>query len=307
MALDKIQMDLLEQVADLHGIPQGAYNIRANSEKAGRNTTENINIVTKSDVDGIDVIIRPGTKNESVHIPVIIDQTGIKEMVYNDFIVGEDCDVTIVAGCGIHNAGDRTSQHDGIHRFFVGKNSKVKYIEKHYGEGDGNGERVMNPTTVVELAENSYMEMETVQIKGIDSTNRKTTATVAAGATLIIGEKIYTHGRQKATTEFVVDLNGAGSSTHVTSRSVARDDSEQLFISKMNGNAECNGRTECDAIVLDRGKVAAKPEVSANDPDASLVHEAAIGRIAGEQLTKLMTLGLTQREAEEQIISGFMK
>ena len=307
MALDKIQLDLLEQIADLHGVPQGAYNIRANSEKAGRNTTENIDIVTKTDVDGIDVIIKPGTKNESVHIPVIIDQTGIKEMVYNDFIVGEDCDVTIVAGCGIHNAGDRDSQHDGIHRFFVGKNSKVKYIEKHYGEGDGNGERVMNPTTVVELEENSYMEMETVQIKGIDSTNRKTTAKLAAGATLIIGEKIYTHGKQRATTEFEVDLNGAGSHTHVTSRSVARNDSEQLFISKMNGNAECTGRTECDAIVLDRGKVAAKPEVSANDPDASLVHEAAIGRIAGEQLIKLMTLGLTQKEAEEQIISGFMK
>jgi Fe-S cluster assembly scaffold protein SufB len=307
MALDQIKLNMLREIADLHGVPQGAYNIRANSEKAGRRSTEHIEIVSKTDVDGIDIIVKPGTKNESVHIPVVIDQTGIKETVHNDFFIGDDCDVVIVAGCGIHNCGNQDSMHDGIHRFFIGKNSKVKYIEKHYGEGDGNGERVMNPETVVDLGENSYMEMETVQIKGIDSTKRKTSAKLAANAKLVINEKIFTHGKQHATTEFLVDLDGANSSTHVTSRSVARGDSQQLFISKMNGNAICSGRTECDAIVLDNGKVSAKPEVTANDPNAALMHEATIGRIAGDQLMKLMTLGLSEKEAEDQIIAGFIK
>lgn len=307
MTLDKLQLNLLEQVADLHEVPAGAYNIRSNSQKAGRNTTANIDIVTKEDKDGIDIIIKPGTKHESVHIPVLLSESGIKEMVYNDFYIGDDCDVVIVAGCGIHNGGDAASQHDGIHSFFVGKNSKVKYVEKHYGEGDGKGERIMNPTTVVELAENSYMEMETVQIKGVDSTHRKTTATIADGATLIIGEKILTHGTQIATTEFEVNLNGERSSTHVVSRSVAKEDSQQLFLSKVYGNNNCNGHTECDAIVMDNAKVSAIPEIKANHTEASLIHEAAIGKIAGEQLIKLMTLGLTEKEAEEQIISGFLK
>ncbi len=307
MTLDKIQLDLLEKVADLHGVPSGAYNIRSNGTKAGRNTTANIDIVTKEDVDGIDIIIKPGTKNESVHIPVVLAESGLQETVYNDFHIGENSDVVIVAGCGIHNGGDAASRHSGVHRFFVGKNARVKYIEKHYGEGDGRGERIMNPTTVVELAENSYMEMETAQIKGIDSTNRKTVAKIADGATLVIGEKIMTHGSQVAVTEFEVELNGKDSSTHVVSRSVAKEDSQQKFISRVYGNNACNGHTECDAIVMDNAKVSAIPEIKANHTDASLIHEAVIGKIAGEQLIKLMTLGLTEKEAEEQIISGFLK
>lgn len=307
MNLDKIQLNLLEQVADLHSVPAGAYNIRTNGFAAGRQSTANIEIIPKKDKDGIDIFIKPGTKNESVYIPVVLSESGFTEMVYNDFHIGPDCDVVIVAGCGISNCGDSDSQHDGIHSFFVGKNSKVKYIEKHYGSGDGNGERIMNPTTVVELSENSYMEMETVQIKGVDSTNRKTIATIGDGAKLVIGEKILTHGNQIATTEFEVNLEGKDSSTHVVSRSVAQGDSKQKFISKMYGNNYCNGRTECDAIVMDNGRVSAIPEVVANHTDASLVHEAAIGRIAGEQLIKLMTLGLTEKEAEEQIIAGFLK
>lgn len=307
LQLDKLQMDMLSTIADLEGVPQGAYNIRENGQKLGRNTTANIDIVSKTDKDGIDIIIKPGTKNESVHIPVILSESGLKDMVYNDFHIGEDADVVIVAGCGIHNCGDQDSQHDGIHTFYVGKNARVKYVEKHYGEGDGTGGRILNPETVVYIEEGGYMEMETVQIKGVDSTKRKTLAKIGKGGTLIVGEKILTHGDQEATTDFEVYLDGENSAAHVVSRSVARDNSKQLFLSNVYGNNACNGHTECDAIVMDNGKVSAIPEIHANSTEASLIHEAAIGKIAGEQLTKLMTLGLTEKEAEDRIISGFMK
>lgn len=288
-------------------MPSGAYNIRANGESTARATTANIDIVTKTDKQGIDIVIRPGTKKESVHIPVILSQSGLTEMVYNDFYVGDDCDVTIVAGCGIHNGGASDSKHDGIHSFFIGKNSHVKYVEKHYGSGDGNGARIMNPETVVELGENSFMEMETVQIKGVDSTVRSTSATLADGAKLVVTEKLMTHGTQTAKTSFHVDLNGAGSSANIISRSVARDSSTQLFLSKINGNNRCAGHSECDGIIMDQAKISAIPEITANDLDAELIHEAAIGKIAGEQITKLMTLGLTEEEAEAQIVNGFLK
>ena len=305
--MDNIQRQLLEQISDLHEIPSGAYNIRANGKLDSRNTTEHIDIVTKTDVPGIDIIIKPGTKNESVHIPVVLTQSGLEDMVYNDFYVGEDADVTFVAGCGIHNGGDKKSEHDGIHRFFLGKNARVKYIEKHYGTGDGSGERVLNPTTEVTLGEGSTMEMDTLQIKGVDSTVRTTRAKLAAGSTLVIHEKIMTHGKQTAKTDFTVDMDGEDSHASVVSRSVARDSSHQVFLSKINGNNRCTGHTECDAIIMDHGSVSAIPELTANHIDASLIHEAAIGKIAGEQLIKLMTLGLTEHEAEEQIISGFLK
>ncbi|MBQ4530647.1 MAG: SufD family Fe-S cluster assembly protein [Lachnospiraceae bacterium] len=305
--MDAIQMNLLEQVAGLHEVPEGAYNIRANGQAAGRNTTANIDIVTKEDKPGIDIIIKSGTKNESVHIPVLLSQSGLKEMVYNDFIIGEDCDVTIIAGCGIHNSGDSDSEHDGIHSFFIGKNSKVKYVEKHYGSGDGKGNRVMNPTTIVEIEDGGYMEMDTVQIKGVDSTKRVTKATLKNDATLVIKEKIMTHGTQTAETDFEVNLDGENSGTQVISRSVAKENSRQLFLSKINGNNKCNGHTECDAIIMDQASVSAIPEITANHIDASLIHEAAIGKIAGEQIIKLMTLGLTEEEAEAQIINGFLK
>lgn len=305
--IDPIQMQLLEEIADLHGVPSGAYNIRSNGEKLGRATTENIDIVTKEDGSGIDIIIKDGTKKESVHIPVIISQTGLEEAVYNDFFIGENCDVTIVAGCGIHNSGDKRSQHDGIHSFHVGKNSRVRYVEKHYGKGEGTGDIVLNPQTIVDLEEGSYLEMETVQIKGVTSTKRYTKGTVGDDATLVVKEKIMTHGTQFALTEFDVDLNGVNSSTNVISRSVARDKSYQEFVSRINGNNACMGHSECDAIIMDGGVVKAVPEITANCVDASLIHEAAIGKIAGEQIIKLMTLGLTEAEAEAQIINGFMK
>ena len=305
--VDEIQMTILEQVADLHAVPEGAYNIRANGQTASRNTTANIDIVSKEDGSGIDIRIRPGTKNESVHIPVVLSESGLKESVYNDFYIGEDADVVIVAGCGIHNCGSQDSEHDGVHRFFVGKNAKVKYVEKHYGSGEGRGGRILNPGTEVTMEEGSYMEMEMTQLKGVDSTNRSTTADLASGAKLVIRERLLTHGSQKAVSSFEVSLNGKDASANVISRSVAREESEQTFISKINGNAECAGHTECDAIIMDNAKIAAVPELTANHPDAALIHEAAIGKIAGEQIIKLMTLGLTEEEAENQIINGFLK
>ncbi|MBQ2981050.1 MAG: SufD family Fe-S cluster assembly protein [Lachnospiraceae bacterium] len=305
--MDQIQKTLLEEIADLHEVPAGAYNIRANGEMAGRNTTANIDIVTKEDKQGIDIIIKSGTKNESVHIPVVLSQSGIEEMVYNDFHIGDDCDVTIVAGCGIHNGGDKKSQHDGIHSFFIGKNSKVKYVEKHYGQGDGSGERIMNPQTIIEIGEDSYMEMETVQIKGVDSTDRITKARLADRASVKVIEKLVTHGKQYARTYFEVEMDGEDSSANVISRAVARDESYQIFLAKMNGNNKCAGHSECDAIIMDNAKISAIPEITANNLDAQLIHEAAIGKIAGEQIVKLMTLGLTEAEAEEQIVNGFLK
>ena len=301
------ETDLLHQVAELDALPMGAYNIRSNGESAARNTTEHIDIVTKKDKPGIDIIIKPGTRNESVHIPVIISQTGLKEVVYNDFFVGENCDVTIVAGCGIHNCGGQDSEHDGIHSFFVGENSKVRYIEKHYGEGDGTGKRLMNPTTVVHLAKGASMEMETTQISGINDTLRQTSAVLEENASLVVHEKIMTTGDQQAKTEFTADLNGDGCSCNIISRSVAKDKSYQHFTSLLNGNAACAGHTECDAIIMDHASVLASPQLTANNVDASLIHEAAIGKIAGEQLIKLMSLGLTEKEAEDQIVNGFLK
>ena len=307
MALDEIQMHILQEVADLHTIPEGAYNIRSNGALAGRNTTANIDIVSKPDGSGIDIHIKPGTKNESVHIPVVLSQSGLKDLVYNDFFVGEGADVVIVAGCGIHNCGDQDSQHDGVHRFFVEKNAKVKYVEKHYGEGDGTGKRILNPVTEVHLGEGSVMEMEMVQIKGVDSTVRTTHADVAAGASLVVRERLMTHGEQRAESIYVTELNGDGSRADVVSRSVAKDSSYQKFDSRITGNAACTGHTECDAIIMGNARILAVPQLEANNIDAALIHEAAIGKIAGEQIIKLMTLGLTEQEAEEQIVSGFLK
>lgn len=305
--MDTIQKTLLEEVAGLHEIPAGAYNIRANGQLSGRNTTANIDIISKEDGSGIDIKIKPGTKNESVHIPVVLSQSGLTEMVYNDFYIGDDADVVIIAGCGIHNGGDGDSKHDGLHRFFVGKNAKIKYVEKHYGSGDGRGKRIMNPQTEVTMDEGSEMEMEMVQIKGVDSTKRSTVANLATGAKLTVRERLLTHGNQDAVSAFEVNLNGEGSSANIISRSVAKEESSQVFISKLHGNAACAGHSECDSIIMDSAKISAIPEITANTPDAALIHEAAIGKIAGEQIIKLMTLGLTEAEAEAQIVNGFLK
>ncbi len=304
--LDDIQKTLMAEVADITDVPAGAYNFRVNSQLAGRSTTDNINIVTKEGMPGIDIFIKPGTKNESVHIPVVVSESGIKEKVYNDFFIGDNCDVVIVAGCGIDNCGAHDSQHDGIHRFYVGKNSRIKYVEKHYGSGSGEGKRILNPVTEVYMEEGSVMEMEMEQIKGVDSTDRMTIAELKANSKLLVKERLMTHGNQTAVSGYKVSLNGSGANADVVSRSVARDDSSQTFNACISGNAPCSGHTECDSIIMDNGKILAIPSLEANDVDAMLVHEAAIGKIAGDQLIKLMTLGLTETEAEEQIINGFL-
>ena len=305
--IDAVQMRLLREIADLHNVPEGAYNLRANGKSVGRNTTASIDIQTKTDVSGIDIRIKDGTKNESVHIPVVLSESGLKETVYNDFYIGDDCDVLIVAGCGIDNCGSQDSEHDGIHRFFVGKNSKVRYVEKHYGSGDGNGKRILNPVTEAYIEEGSTMEMEMVQIKGVDSTKRTTIAQVGRDSKLVVRERLMTHGVQLAESIYKVTLDGENSGADVVSRSVARDSSYQKLDLCVIGNAACTGHTECDSIIMDNGRILAVPSLEANSIDAQLVHEAAIGKIAGEQLTKLMTLGLTEQEAEEQIINGFLK
>ena len=305
--LDEIQKRILMEVADLHTVPEGAFNIRSDGQLAGRASSANIEIVSKENGTGIDIRIKDGTKNESVHIPVIMSKSGLHDVVYNDFYVGEDCDVIIVAGCGISNCGGMDSEHDGIHRFFVGKNSKVRYVEKHYGEGDGSGKRILNPVTEVYMQEGSNVEMEMVQIKGVDSTDRRTVAKVAANASLVVKERLMTHGEQYAASAYTVDLDGDGSSADIVSRSVARDKSYQKLDLRVNGNAASSGHTECDSIIMDEGRILAVPQLEANCTDSALIHEAAIGKIAGDQLIKLMTLGLTEKEAEEQIVNGFLK
>lgn len=305
--LETVDEELLNEISDYNGEFKGAYNIRKNGKGIQRQVTENINIVTKTDKPGIDIIVKPNTKFEFVHIPVILTESGLKDVVYNDFFIGKDSNVIIIAGCGIHNDHHKNSQHDGIHRFFLEEGAKVKYIEKHYGEGAGDGKRILNPVTEVYLKSGSSMEMESVQIKGVDSAIRETKGVLEDNTNFVVTEKIMTHGKQSAQTCFDVQLNGENASTHVTSRSVATEDSYQHFTSKIYGNSKCFAHSECDAIIKDNAKVKATPEITANNVDANLIHEAAIGKIAGEQLTKLMTLGLSEKEAEEQIINGFLR
>lgn len=305
--MNAVVNNMLNIIANIVDKPMGAFNIRVNGKSIGRSSTKNIEIVPKRNGEGIDIYIRPGTKNEKVHIPVVVEgDSYFKDVVYNDFYVGEDSDVEIVAGCGLHNDGTHLSRHDGIHTFHVGKNAKVHYVEKHYGEGNGSGEKVLNPETIINMESGSYLEMETVQIEGVDSTDRVTRGTLAEDATLIVKEKLMTSGKQTARTEFDIDLDGKGASTNVISRSVAKGDSKQEFYSKINGNSECAGHSECDAIIMDNAVVTAIPEITAANVDASLIHEAAIGKIAGEQIIKLMTLGLTSEEAEQEIVGGFL-
>lgn len=304
---NKIELRLLKKIADMDKLPKHACNIRKNGKGDYRSVTENVNIVTKTKQSGIDIIVKENTKNEKILIPVIVTEGGLEDTVYNDFYIGKNASVTIIAGCGIHNDTHKNSSHNGIHRFFLEENASVKYIEKHYGEGDGDGKRILNPKTVVKLKKGSSLEMETIQIGGVDSTIRKTEGTLKSDTNLVITEKIMTHGNQTAKTIFNVKLNGENASTHVISRSIAKDSSNQEFISKIYGNTKCFAHVECDAIIMDSGKVRAIPEIVANCVDANLIHEAAIGKIAGEQVIKLMTLGLSEKEAENHIIKGFLK
>lgn len=305
--LSRIDNSLLREISDINKLEEGAYNIRKNGKGIQRRSSENIEIIPKENGTGIDIIVKPDTKFEFVHIPVIITESGVKDVVYNDFYIGKNSKVVIVAGCGIHNDHHKNSEHNGIHRFYLEEGANVKYIEKHYGEGNGDGKKILNPVTEIYLKDGSSLEMETVQVKGVDSTIRTTKGELLKDTNLVITEKIMTHGNQKAKTLFEINLNGENASTHVKSRSVATENSMQEFVSKVFGNSKCFGHVECDAIIKDNAKVLAIPEISANNIEANLIHEAAIGKIAGEQLIKLMTLGLSEKEAEEQIIQGFLK
>ena len=303
-----IDARLLQQIADLTGQPVGAFNIRKDSGCEARQSTEFIEITTKTDKEGIDIRIKDGTKGEKCFIPVVISKTGITEMVYNDFFIGDDCDVEIVAGCGIHNSGCNESRHDGIHTFYVGKNSRVRYAEKHYGENDPGqtGQNIMNPQTIVYLGENSTIQMDTVQIRGIDSTKRFTKFVCEAGSEVVITERLLTHGKQEAVSDMEIELNGQDAKCRVISRSVGQDESVQVFYPRVVGNAPCFGHVQCDSIIMGEAKIRSIPEISANHPEAQLIHEAAIGKIAGDQLLKLETLGLTAEEAEDTILKGFL-
>lgn len=307
LSLTPVDRQMLSEIADMTGVPAGALNIRKNGEGLVRSSSSNVEIRQKTDKPGIDIIVRPGTKGEEVHIPVIITEEGVNDLVYNDFFIGEGADVSIVAGCGIHNCGDKNSEHDGIHSFHIGKNASVKYVEKHYGEGDGNGKRILNPTTIVNMDEGSYCEMEMVQIKGVDSTYRKTEANLKADAKIYVLEKLMTHGDQVAKTDMVVNLNGEGSSAQIISRTVGKDNSTQVFYPNAVGNNACHAHVQCDSIIMDGAKISSIPAISANHPDANIIHEAAIGKINNDQLIKLQTFGMTEEEAEEIIIEGFLK
>lgn len=302
----EIDRGLLEKIADLTGKPVGAFNIRKDSGCDGRQSTEHIEITSKEDKPGIDIRVKPGTVGETCYIPVIITKSGLREMVYNDFFIGEGCDVDIVAGCGIHNCGGEESRHDGVHTFYVGKGARVRYTEKHYGEGDGTGGRIMNPQTVVYLEEGASIQMETVQIRGIDSTKRSTKIVCGKGAEAVVTERLLTHGDQTAESDMEIILDGEDSKGRVISRSVAQDRSEQVFYPRMVGNAPCFGHVQCDSIIMGTAKIKSIPAITANCTEAQLVHEAAIGKIAGDQLLKLETLGLTEEEAEDCILKGFL-
>ncbi len=306
--MNSITEELLRVVADWKGIPDNAaYNIREDTGCAGRHSTEHVKIESKTDKPGIDIRVLPGTRGEMVYIPACVTHSGVDDLVYNDFYIGEGADVTIVAGCGVHSEGEEEARHNGIHRFFLEKGARVLYLEKHIGTGNGAGGRVINPVTDATLAGGAYMEMNTTQIGGVDSTVRKTTAVLGKDAKMVVKEKLLTEGVQTAESDFVITLEGEGSGAHLISRSVAKQHSRQLFRSRLIGEAACSGHSECDAIIMDEGEVSAIPELTAHNVDAALIHEAAIGKIAGEQLTKLMTLGLTEKQAEQKIIEGFLK
>ena len=304
--MEQMDWKILKEIAELEKTPQGAYNFRVNGTLDARQVTANIDIASKTDKPGIDITVKPGTKGESVHIPVVLSQTGLKDVVYNDFYIGENADVDIVAGCGIHNTGCETSQHDGIHVFHVGKNARVRYVERHYGEGPGTGENILNPRTEVYLEEGASITMEMTQIRGVDSTVRDTVVEVAAGGECIINEKLMTDGTQTAESNVEIILKGAGATGRVISRSVGRGESVQVFRPCMTGQADCFGHVQCDSIIMDEAKVKSIPAIDAQSVDAQLIHEAAIGRIAGDQILKLLTLGLTPEEAEEKILEGFL-
>lgn len=306
--MQEMEKKLLQTIAGIRGFKPGtAFSLRQDGLGVERHSTEQVQIKAKSDQPGIDIYVKPHAEAEEVHIPVILTKSGVTDVVYNDFYIGEGAQVTIIAGCGIHNDGCDSTQHDGIHTFHIGKGAHVKYVEKHYGEGDGMGERILNPTTVVHMAEGAYMEMDMAQIKGVDSTKRQTECDLQANAKLVISERLLTHGHQQAFSDVKVELNGDDSSVRIVSRSVGKDQSIQRFHPIAIGNALCRAHIQCDSLLMDQAKISSIPEINANHVDAHIIHEAAIGKINSEQLLKLQTFGLSETEAEAVIVEGFLK
>ncbi|CFX22642.1 SUF system FeS cluster assembly, SufBD [Syntrophomonas zehnderi OL-4] len=308
MKLNNLDMDLLNSVAGMHGIPKGAVNIRRDGEAVIRQSSSNIILSSLTgNKPGLKVEIKPGTRNETVHVPVILTQPGFQDKVYNTFIVGEDADATIIAGCGIHNNSHASSRHDGIHEIIIRRGARLKYIEKHYGEGGEKAQNILNPTTIITVEKGAVAELEMVQIKGVDDTIRSTKAYVHEKGNLKIVERLLTQGEQRAESDIEIYIEGDGGAAQVLSRSVAQENSYQLFRAALIGKTACLGHVECDAIIMDNARIKSIPELMAEDAEAVLTHEAAIGKIAGEQLIKLMSLGLTEKEAVDAILEGFLK
>jgi Fe-S cluster assembly scaffold protein SufB len=305
--MNNITEKMLKIITDYGNLEKSSYNIREDGECVGRRSTKNVSIEPLFDRSGIEIKVKPNTKSETVYIPACLTKSGVNDLVYNDFYIGENSDVTIVAGCAVHTDGEKESLHNGIHRFFLGKHSKVTYIEKHIGEGDGEGARKIDPVTEIELDEGASIILDTLQIGGVDYSNRKTKAKLASKAKMLVRERIMTDKDEQAITDFEVELNGEDSGVDIISRSVAKGNSYQGYSSKIIGRTRCTGHSECDAILSDNGRVDATPSLTAESKDASLIHEAAIGKIAGEQIIKLCSLGLTEEEAERKIIEGFLK
>ncbi len=304
MNLDKISKNLLEKIANLHEIPDGAVSFRKNGKGEFVRSTTNIEILRKQDGSGIDIVVHSSCNHEACHIPVVVSENGIFDTVYNDFYIEDNADVVIVAGCGIHSTEE--AGHNGIHTFHVGKHTNITYVENHLALGVGKN-KILNPITIIKLGEDSIMTMETNQLGGVDYSERITKAYLKDNSTLNISEKILTSNFNVAKTNFKVYLKGKNCKCNIISRSVAKDESEQIFKSDLIGENECFGHVECDGIVLDDAKIDSIPKVSARNSQSSLSHEAAIGKIASEQIVKLMTLGLSKKEAEEKIIEGFLK
>ncbi len=305
--MDKIDKSLLENITDLHSLTQSAYNIRKNGEVVARNCTDNIQIVPKQDKPGIDIHIASNLKNQSLHIPVIITEGNLHDLVYNDFYIGDNTEILIVAGCGLHNDTKESSSHQGIHQFFVGKNCLIRYVEKHLAQGNADTQKNLNPTTIIYLGQNSRFIMETTQLAGVNSSERVTEIELDDNATMEVKESILLQNTETSSSTFSVNLNGINSRLNLISRSVSKDNSNLDFISEVYGNNQCFGHIECDAIIVGNGTVSSTPALANLHPDANLSHEAVIGKIAGEQIIKLQTLGMTKEQAEEAIIKGFLK
>ena len=283
-----------------------AMNIREDAQTCQRRNSENVIITGLKDNTGLKIHVLSSAKGEEVFIPAIVTKSNITDEVRNDFYIDSGAEVIIQAGCALHTDGNGESTHNGNHHFYIGEGAKVTYNEKHFGEGT-NAKKTISPSNVIVLEKNAYLKMDTIQTDGVSYTNRTTKATVKAGARLEINERIQTQNDQQSISNIDIDAIGDGASIDIVSRSVAKDDSVQTLKTNITANSVCTGHSECDTILVGNGKATSIPALVANNPKASLVHEAAIGRISQQQIEKLQTLGLDEEEAEHYIIKGFLR